>query len=198
MGSNRGDVASCCRSRRARKLVIAVHEYEYSTRTQGPFGVIVCRTPMSYTWRDRPRAPTAPPPAAAGRHLAAGRRTGGGGDGGGDGGGEGGEGGGKGGGWPSTALTTAVRRQPLSMQCINASMPSLCRARHRRRRGEPGRRRRFYRYRAMREPQQGARLVREEDVTFASGSRGMRMVHGEGPGRSRSGPTSIHSRGQAE
>ena len=118
-GGSNGDVASCCRSRRARKLVIAVHEYEYCTRTQGPFGVIVCRTHGETGPEPRPRLGPRRRRAAAGRHLAAGRRTGGGGDGGGDGGGKGGEGGGKGGGWPSTALTTAASINAM-YQCLYA------------------------------------------------------------------------------
>ena len=125
---------------------------------------------MAYTtWRDRPE----PRPRRRRRLPAgwpAGTRTGGGGDGGGDGGGKGGEGGGKGGGWPSTA---ASMPRPAPSQAWRAGAAEevlpvqgdydLC---------------------ETPQAQQGARLVarlpREEDVTFALGSRGMRMEKGRG------------------
>ena len=108
------------------------------------------------------------------------REGGGGGDGGEGGGKGGGEGGGEGSGWPSTAASMP-RLAPSQAWGAGAAAEALP-------------------VQGMREPQQGA-LVRSGGASRGGSDVRIRLgrhAHGEGPGRSRSGPTSIHSRGQAE
>ena len=108
------------------------------------------------------------------------REGGGGGDGGEGGGKGGGEGGGEGSGWPSTAASLP-RLAPSQAWGAGAAAEALP-------------------VQGMREPQQGA-LVRSGGASRGGSDVRIRLgrhAHGEGPGRSRSGPTSIHSRGQAE